>query len=862
MIALKKVLSAVLTAALLVSTVPAAFAASDIDGHWAKSYITELHDNGIINPSASTGNYGPDDKVTRWEFMRYINRAFGFTEKADISFSDVNSSDIFYETVQIAVKQGYINGVGNNRMAPEGTLTREQAATILGRLHKYTPTADLSALDMFSDRAKLSDYSKSYVAEAVKQGYINGYTNGTFKPQGTLSRGEIAKMLYGYMGTSLNKNGNVYSQATLRSDTKNVTISVPCTLADADIKGNLYITEGVLAGNVTLEDVTVAGDIIVSGGNVTLDGVSALEMVVSNPTGLTPQVIATGNTNIGTTEVKTSATLTESNLAATAGGFSDLKMNGSSVSLTLDAAVWDVTNAQTGTILTTGSTSIGTLTANGRTTVTGGGSVQKAVLNSNGCELTMQPTSVELASGVTAKIAGKDVAASTSVSVSPSTLSIDVNNKDAIAFSYEFTFNADKNDLTRVSVNGTNLKQGTDYNLLSDKNGIRIYKTYLSTLSVGTYTAELSFEDGTKAAIGIVVSNSSLSAVSPSQVTFDKYEGSANHADVTVTLSLPAGTLLDTVKLGSSVLERGKDYNYNATSGTVTFLRETLAKKSKGSYTITFVPTRGSSSSCSLTVTDSAPVNEVAPSSVDFDANTSSGGYQDVSVTLNPADGATLKNIRAGGKTLEENWQYKVDGSTVTLSKTAVAQFGKDGATYADFTFVMSKGQSPTLRVNYVTTYALTANVVDDLGLPISGATVTFTPNDAESGTAAQTLVTDSDGKATVYVKRGSYTLTATHERFTSAITQTTSVSSGRTVKMTGEILETVQLVVTNEYGAPLSGAVVSIGGKSVTTGADGTASFSVKRGSYVAQVACNGYKTQAVQLSVTGSLRERVKLS
>ena len=49
-------------------------------------------------------------------------------------------------------------------MAPEGTLTREQAATILGRLHKYTPTANLSALDMFSDRAKLSDYSKSYVA--------------------------------------------------------------------------------------------------------------------------------------------------------------------------------------------------------------------------------------------------------------------------------------------------------------------------------------------------------------------------------------------------------------------------------------------------------------------------------------------------------------------------------------------------------------------------------------------------------------------------------------------------------------------------------------------------------------------------
>ena len=86
-------------------------------------------------------------------------------------------------------------------MAPEGTLTREQAATILGRLHKYTPTVNLSALDMFSDRAKLSDYSKSYVAEAVKQGYINGYTNGTFKPQARSAERnrQNAVRLYGHL---------------------------------------------------------------------------------------------------------------------------------------------------------------------------------------------------------------------------------------------------------------------------------------------------------------------------------------------------------------------------------------------------------------------------------------------------------------------------------------------------------------------------------------------------------------------------------------------------------------------------------------------------------------------------------------
>lgn len=861
MITLKRILSAVLAAALLVGSVPAALAA-DIDSHWSKPYVTSLHELGIINPSASTGNYTPEAAVTRWEFMRYINRAFDFTEKASIRYSDVHTSDPYYETIQIAVKHGYINGTGNNKMSPEGILTREQAATILGRLHKYAPAASASKLDVFTDKSRISSYATSYVAEAVSQGYINGYTDGTFKPQGNLKRGEIAKILYFYLGSSLGESGKQYTSADFNGDTKNVTISAACTLSDATVNGNLYITEDVLSGNVNLNNVTVKGDIIVGGGNVTLDGVNAMSLVVANPMGNKPTVIATGSTNIGTTEVQTSASLAESGLSANAGGFSDISVTGEGTNLSLDAAVWDVSTKAASTIVTTGSTTISELTADAKTTVTGNGSIQTAKLNASGCELVMQPAEVQLASGVTASIAGKSVASSTSVSISPSTLSIDVNNKDAIAFSYEFTFNADKNDLTRVTVGGANLRQGTDYNLLSDKNGIRIYKTYLSTLTAGTYTAELKFEDGTKAAIGIVVGNSAQSAVSPSQVTFDKYENSANYNDVTVTLSLPAGTLLSSVKLGSTVLERGTDYNYNASSGMVTLLRETLAKKSKGSYTITFVPTKGTSSTCSLTVTDTAPVNEVSPSPVDFDANTSSGGYQDVTVTLKPADGATLKNIRAGGKTLEENWQYKVDGSTVTISKTAVAEFGKSGATYADFIFVMSKGQNPTLRVNYVTTYALTANVVDDLGLPISGATVTFAPNDGESGTAAQTLVTDSDGKATVYVKRGSYTLTATHERFTSAITQTTSVSSARTVKMTGEILETVQLVVTNEYGAPLSGAVVSIGGKSITTGADGTASFSIKRGSYVAQVACNGYKTQAVQLSVTGSLRERVKLS
>lgn len=858
---MKRFLSAVLAVALLLCTLPAAFAASDIENHWAKSYLLGLNELGVINPS-SDGEYTPDVEIRRWEFMRYINRAFGFTEKASINFSDVSTDSLYYETVQIAVKYGYINGVGDNKMDPDGTLTREQAATILGRLHKYTPSADLSELNGFTDKNNLSNYSKSYVAEAVAQGYINGYTDGTFKPQGNITRGEIAKILYYFLGSSLNTSGKAYTGDDLNTDTKNVTISAPCSLSDATIEGNLFITEGVLSGTVSLSNVTVKGDIIVSSGSVTLDGVSALHMTVSNSLGLTPQVTCTGNSNIGETEVQTSAALTETNLAASAGGFADLTLTGNNLSLTLDAAVWDVTTSGKTSILTTGSTSISELNANGETAVTGGGSIQSAVLSVSGCELIMQPTTYSLGGGVTAIIAGQSISSSTGVSISPSTLSIDINNPDAIAHSYDFTFNADKNDLVRMSVDGQTLVLGTDYNVLTDKNGVRVYKTYLKTLSAGVHTAELLFVDNTKASLGILVGDSALSAVSPSQVTFDKYEESPNYSNVSVTVVLPAGTLLDSIKLGSTVLERGVDYLYNSSTGVATFLREELEKKSKGTYTITFVPDKGTNFTCTLNVVDSSPVNGISPAEMDFDSNANAEGYQDLTVTLSTADGAKLEKIVANGKVLEEDWQYKLNGSQVTISKSAIADLGANGAAYANLTFVMSTGQNPMLRVNYVTTYALTATVVDDLGLPIEGATVSFQSTDITDGSATQNATTDANGSATVYVKQGTYKVTATHARFTESVSTTTSVSGARSVKLTGEILETVQIVVTNAYGAPLSGAVVTIGGQNITTGADGTASFSLKRGSYMAQIACVGYTTETIPLSVNGTVRERVQLN
>ena len=55
---------------------------------------------------------------------------------------------------------------------------------------------------------------------------------------------------------------------------------------------------------------------------------------------------------------------------------------------------------------------------------------------------------------MTAVIAGEETASSNSISVTPSVLSFDIGDRDELAHYYDFTFNADKNDLARVTVAG------------------------------------------------------------------------------------------------------------------------------------------------------------------------------------------------------------------------------------------------------------------------------------------------------------------------------------------------------------------------------------------------------------------------
>lgn len=93
---------------------------------------------------------------------------------------------------------------------------------------------------------------------------------------------------------TFNRPAKPYTGSDLKSDTANVTISESCTLSDATIDGDLYLTEGLASDAVQLNDVYVKGTIIVAGGTVTMTNTMSDHIVVSSPMGRLLQVTAAG----------------------------------------------------------------------------------------------------------------------------------------------------------------------------------------------------------------------------------------------------------------------------------------------------------------------------------------------------------------------------------------------------------------------------------------------------------------------------------------------------------------------------------------------------------------------------------------
>ena len=178
---------------------------TDIKSHANKAAIEALASRGIIN-GMGNGTFAPDSNMTRAQFATITVRALGLTPKANNNFSDVKSTSWYAGYVGTANSYGIVNGVGSGKFNPDGTITRQEAATMVARAAKlcgmntdYSNAAIRDVLAQFGDYTKTADWARASLAFCYDNGILDAsalYIN----PTAYIKRCEIAQMLYNMLG--------------------------------------------------------------------------------------------------------------------------------------------------------------------------------------------------------------------------------------------------------------------------------------------------------------------------------------------------------------------------------------------------------------------------------------------------------------------------------------------------------------------------------------------------------------------------------------------------------------------------------------------------------------------------------------
>lgn len=273
---INKLLPLALTAAMIVPSVPAMAAPSDIAGHWAESVITQWQSKGLIQ-GYEDGTFKPGNTITRAEFVTLMNNAKGFWSEGSINFSDVKNGSWFYSAVARAVAAGYVKGYSDGSFKPNNTITRAEAAVMIANTAKLS--ANEAGAYRFTDIGFIPAWARGSVGAVVAAGYMTGYPDGSFYANASISRAEAVSSLNRMLGGTAYQPTQPTTPTTDTTKTTSDDVVIEdkgTTLKNQTVDGNVTIAKSVGNGDVTLRNVTIKGDLIVKGGGsntVTLEDV-------------------------------------------------------------------------------------------------------------------------------------------------------------------------------------------------------------------------------------------------------------------------------------------------------------------------------------------------------------------------------------------------------------------------------------------------------------------------------------------------------------------------------------------------------------------------------------------------------------
>jgi chitodextrinase len=425
-----KLLSAVIVTLVLTSNISILFAqASDYSKNWANREIDKWLSLGVVQTNGK-GDFKPSEPIKRIDMAIMLNKLFNYQEKSGTKFSDIAADSSVMADVAKASAAGNFTGNGG-KFRPNDPITRQEAAVVFARAFSLD-TPGKNVVTKFKDAGKIAGWSKDAVNSMVGSGYMNGVPGNLFAPGDSITRAEAVKIIDNMAMDLKNKAGKYTGDVNgnLVVNTKSI------ILENMSIKGDLYLSEGIGNGEVTLNNVKIAGRTIVKGGgenSIVLNNTSLSGNLIIIKKDGKVRVVASGSSEISNIILNSGAKLEESNL--TGKGFGDvdiihlasgqqITLDGDFTSLDIEAdgvkanipdgsvGTVNIKEGTNGSKLNIGSTaSVRNLVANDGVTVTGGSRIQNADINSNGVVLDTKPVKIDIAPGITASVAGTSTTA-------------------------------------------------------------------------------------------------------------------------------------------------------------------------------------------------------------------------------------------------------------------------------------------------------------------------------------------------------------------------------------------------------------------------------------------------------------------
>lgn len=177
---------------------------SDTESHWSRDYVSYCARQGIMKGSSDGQGgqvYRPDAPMSRQEFAVALIRFLGIDtanyENVSLPWADADRVESWaLNAMKAAYSLGYLNGSKSGGVLygqPNAPISRQEAVTILGRTQARGYQA--ASLENFSDRDQIGKWAEAHTASMVAQGILAG-SHGRLDPAGSLTRGQVAKILY------------------------------------------------------------------------------------------------------------------------------------------------------------------------------------------------------------------------------------------------------------------------------------------------------------------------------------------------------------------------------------------------------------------------------------------------------------------------------------------------------------------------------------------------------------------------------------------------------------------------------------------------------------------------------------------